>query len=336
MEAVDAYIVSHAWIAWIILPVAFAILAKSADVFVDSSVALAEKLSIPKLVIGIVLVSVATTMPELTVSLMAALRGLPEMALGNAIGSVICNTGLALALAGMVAAAPIAIMPGVLKTAGLFLVAVELLAFVFVAPDMTLGRVEGLVLGALFAGYLAVLFHQHRTGKLKDGIEDEVDTEMVGMPACKVAFLFALGLAGILVAGRFIVVSATSVAQWAGIPESVISLSLVAFGTSVPEVATCVSAARKGHGDIAVGNILGANIMNICWVAGASATANPLTLGAREVYFMFPAMFVVVGVMLLLVRRGYRMTKAKALALLVLYAVFLSSMILLFPPKNVM
>ena len=332
MQAIESYILSHPLAAWLVLIVAFAILAKSASVFVDSSVALARRLGLPRLVIGIVLVSFATTAPELAVSLTAAIRGNPEIALGNAVGSVICNSGLALSLAGLVALTPILIMPSVLRTSGAFLLGVVVVAFVFVALDGALSRWEGVVLLVLFAGYMALLFRQHRQGKLMDGLETETGGAVMHMSMGAMLALFVVGLAGILLASEFIVMSATGIARWLRIPESVIALTLVAFGTSVPEVATCVSAARKNHGAIAVGNILGANTLNICWVAGASAVANDLTLGPRQVYFMFPAMLVVVAFMLFALWRGYRLTKRKALALLVLYGVYLAVAAVLFPP----
>ena len=334
MNVVDTYILTHPMLAWPVLLAAFVILARSADVFVDSSVALARRFDVPKVVIGIVLVSFATTAPELAVSLVAALSGNPEMALGNAVGSVICNAGLALALSGLLAAAATPVMPRVLRTSGPFLLGMGLLCFAFVAVDNTLGRWEGLVLILLFGGYLGVLLRQHRRGVLKDDLE--IDKEAVEgllhMSAPRMLLLFAVGLVGILVASKFIVSSATSLARWMHIPESVIALTLVALGTSIPEIATCIMATRKGHGAVAVGNILGANTMNICWVAGASAVANDLTLGRREIYFMFPAMLVMVLAMLAMLWHGFRLTKLKAVALLVLYILYLIAMALLFPP----
>ena len=112
-----------------------------------------------------------------------------------------------------------------------------------------------------------------------------------------------------------------------------IALTLVAFGTSIPEVVTCIVAARKKEGAIAVGNILGADIMNICWVAGASSIANDLALSKKQIFFMFPSMFVIVGAMLIMLRMGYRLTRKKGLILFALYLVYLASFFRLFPPQ---
>ena len=124
--------------------------------------------------------------------------------------------------------------------------------------------------------------------------------------------------------------NAVTIARTLHIPETVIALTLVALGTSIPEVATSISAALKGHGELSAGNILGANIMNICWVAGASAMANPLPLTARQVFVMFPAMFVIVLAKLLMLRMGWRLTRVQGVILLVLYAGYLAASFLVF------
>jgi cation:H+ antiporter len=328
---IEAAIEQNVLIAVLILVASFAVLAKSADLFVDSAIGLAWRFKIPKLLIGIVLVSLATTAPELSVSLLAALRGSPEMALGNAIGSVICDDGLALGLAGLATAAPILVIPAVLHTSGVFLICTQILLFLFVIGDHTLNRWEGAVLVALMVGYLAFMYRRHRAGHfVEDGIE-EVE------PPKSVLFttlipVFVVGLIGIILASELVITSATTLAHFAGIPDAVIALTLVALGTSIPEVATCVTAARKNEGAIAVGNILGADILNICWVAGASAIANDLTLGRREILFMYPAMFIIVAAMLVMLRTGYRLTHRKGAALLALYILYIASFFLVFRP----
>ena len=309
-------------IAVIVLVIGFTILAKCDDIFVDSSVEVAEKFNIPKLIIGIVLVSLATTAPELAVSLMSALSGQPQMALGNAIGSIICDDGLALALAGIVAISPIVIIPRVLKTAGIFLILIEIIAFLFVLFDNTLDRWEGLLLVLLFVGYLMFLFYQHKKGLFISEIKEE-SSRQKGSSFAKIILLFMLSLCGIIASSKFIITSATTIAHTFGISEAIIALTIVAFGTSIPEVATCIVAARKKQGTIAVGNIIGADIMNICWVAGASAIANPLTLQQKETLFMFPAMFIIVGSMLVLIRYKYSLTRIKGFVLLALYLTYL-------------
>jgi cation:H+ antiporter len=285
-------------------------------------------LRVPKLVIGIVLVSLATTAPELSVSLIAALRGSPEMALGNAIGSVICDDGLALALAGVVTLSPIAVIPSVLKSSGIFLIIISILTFSFVAFDNTLNRYEGVILVILFAGYMTYLYRQHKNSEPEDETGDIEKTSPV-----KLFIMFALALGGIILASEFVITSATVIARSFNVSEGVIALTMVAFGTSVPEIATCITASRKGEGSIAVGNILGADIMNICWVAGASSIANNLTLSKKDIFFMFPSMFIVIATMLFLLRKGYCLTRGKGLILFSLYIIYLASFFYFYKPQ---
>ena len=333
MEMIEGKIQASSIIAWIVLIISFLVLAKSADLFVDSAVSVADKFNISKLIIGLVLVSFATTAPELCVSLTAALKGNPEMALGNAIGSVICNTGLALGAAGILAPSAIKVMPKILKTSGFFLLFVAILCFLFLLKDYTLSFIEGGVLLLMFMIYLIYMFREYKSGRIEMNSSDAEPSETLKkMTIPTISIIFIIGLIGILIASEFIVISATSIAHTLHIPEAVIALTLVALGTSIPEVATCIIAARKGHGEIAVGNIIGANILNICWVAGASALANPLELSHRELFFMFPAMFIIVTAMLIVLRTHYHLTKKEGALLLALYAVYIASTVIFFPP----
>jgi cation:H+ antiporter len=276
----------------------------------------------------------ATTTPELAVSAVSAIRGDPEIALGNAIGSVICDDGVALALAGIFAPVPIMVLPQVLKISGVFLLFVEVLAFFFIVPDYTLQGHEGAILIALFLGYVYVLFMQHKKGKLQGLVtEDEIATAADFGPV-KLAVYFVLGLAGVIFSSEIIVSSAVKIASSAGVPKAVIALTIIALGTSIPEIATCVIAARKNEGALAVGNIIGADILNICWVAGVSSIANNLVLDKKQILFMFPAMFIIVGTMIVLLRINYRLTKVKGLILLGLYIAYLASFMIVFPIEN--
>jgi cation:H+ antiporter len=335
MKSLEGGINSSQIVAWLVMAVSFAILAKSADIFVDSAVTFATKFNISKLVIGLVLVSFATTAPELCVSLMAALKGNPEMALGNAIGSVICDDGLAMGCAGLFAVSAIAVTPAVLRSSGIFLIIIQVVAFLFVFRDFTLSSGEGLVLVGMFFVYLVYMFREHKKGRLTlDDDETSPPDDLAKMSVWKVFLLFFVGLCGIIFASEFIILSATSIAVAMRVPESVIALTLVALGTSIPEVATCVIAAKKGHGQIAVGNILGADILNIAWVAGASSLANNLTLDHKQIYFMFPAMFVMVAAMLLMLRHNHSLTKTKGIILLVLYFIYIVATVMIFPPSS--
>lgn len=297
--------------------VSFAVLAKCADWFVEGALEIARRLHAPPILIGIVIVSIGTTAPELAVSVQAALAGRAEYALGNAVGSVIYDDGIALPLAALLAPAAIVIDKRVLRSSAVFLIAIDILAYTL-CFDGTLDRGEGLVLVLGFVGYLYFLYwdQKRRRGEV------EVPPEAGGKGRVRI-LLFFVGLAGVLVSSEWIVDSAPVVARHFGVPDVVIALTLIALGTSVPEIATCIVSARKGQGALAAGNILGADILNICWIAGASAIANPLTVGAPVIHFMFPSMLVIVLTMLALMRLGWNLNKWKGLVLLGLCAVYL-------------
>ncbi|HUX21631.1 MAG TPA: calcium/sodium antiporter [Spirochaetia bacterium] len=315
-----------------IVVVCFYILAKAADQLVEGAVGVAYSLNIPKIIVGIVLVGFMTTAPEFTVSMISAAQGAPEIALGNAVGSVIVDDALALALGIIVAPVAIAVDSRVLRTTGLFLIAIDLVAFLL-SLDGTVGRGEGIVLLILLAGYLAtVVIVEMRRRRARRADDESMEADEFYKPATLGRQLrrFVVGIVGVLVASEFLVNSAQFIARFLGIPPVVIGLTLVAIGTSIPEIATSIIAARKGHGDLAFGDILGADILNILWIVGASATVNPLSVGRKVTLFSFPAMIVVVGTMLLFARMGHRFQRWKGIVLIIMYLVYLTVTIVLF------
>ena len=320
----------------VVIVVAFGVLAYCADFLVDGAVGIAHRLRVPKIVIGIVLVGFATTSPELTVSLLAALRGHPELALGNAIGSVIVDDAVALGLGIMVAPVAIAVDSKVLKTTGLFLAAVAVVSFVL-AANGTVSRLEGVALLAIHVAYLtAVLVVEGRRRRARapdaGGEDAGGDAEEQGKPGgLGVQGLRLLGgVVGIVVASELLVESATFVARVVGASEAIIGLTIIAVGTSLPEIATSISAGRRGHGDLALGNILGADILNLLWIIGASALANPIRVDTSVVFYSFPWMLLIVGTMLLLCRIGYRLPRWKGVVLVSLYLIYLVMTIVVF------
>ena len=320
----------------VVIVVAFGVLAYCADFLVDGAVGIAHRLRVPKIVIGIVLVGFATTSPELTVSLLAALRGHPELALGNAIGSVIVDDAVALGLGIMVAPVAIAVDSKVLKTTGLFLAAVAVVSFVL-AANGTVSRLEGVALLAIHLAYLtAVLVVEGRRRRARapdaGGADTGGDAEEQGKPGgLGVQALRLLGgVVGIVVASELLVESATFVARVVGASEAIIGLTIIAVGTSLPEIATSISAGRRGHGDLALGNILGADILNLLWIIGASALANPIRVDTSVVFYSFPWMLLIVGTMLLLCRIGYRLPRWKGVVLVSLYLIYLVMTIVVF------
>ncbi|WP_309493479.1 calcium/sodium antiporter [Candidatus Hecatella orcuttiae] len=298
---------------------AFIFLLKSADFFVDGAAGLADKLGLPRIFIGIVLMGFLTTSPEFAVSVQAAYLGHPEVALGNAVGSVVADDAFALALAAIIAG--ISIDKQVLKRFGVFLIFSALLSYLL-ALDASVTRVEGLVLASLLVGYYLYLI---KTGaqQRKSHLNTEGYVEARKVTFRRVLLLFLTGAGGVIVSARLVVWSGLSIAEYFGIPEVVIGLTVIALGTSLPEISTAVVSARKGKGEIAVGNILGADVLNILWIIGVSALVNPIKVDPKTIEFAYPWMLLVVAVMLLLMRHRYELTRWKGLLLLSLYVVYL-------------
>jgi cation:H+ antiporter len=318
------------WQAVVLLVLGFYLLAKSSNWLVDAAVGIAERFNVPKLLIGIVLVGMATTAPEFAVSVLSALQGKAEMALGNAVGSVIVDDGVALACVALFATAPVLVSGRVLKNAAFFLVLVDIVCFVLVALDGTLSRGEGFVLLGIFFAYLGYSIYDRKRCPEADAEanleleEAHENTAKKGMPA--LVGMFLVGLAVIIGSSEVVVLGAVSIAEAAGIPDVVVALTIVAIGTSLPEIATCVTAARKGHGSLAVGDIIGADILNIAWIAGASAAVNPLTVKPEVIFFMFPSMLVIVFTMLgwLIIRK--KMTRTLGYVLVAEYVIYMTLM----------
>ena len=318
------FVPSNIVISFLILGVSFFILTKSADFLVDGAVGIAKSLRIPKIIIGIVLVSFGTTAPEFTVTMIAILDGSAGIGLGNALGSVIFNSAAALAIAAIVSSKPILIEKRILKTTGLFSIVVFLLAFAL-SIDGEIRRWEGWLLLAVLAGYLAFLIISESRAKKKaknQGEEEELEGHVKPGPLWLQGLRFLGGLAGVIIASRLLVFSAQNIALFFGVPEIVIGLTIIAIGTSLPELVTCIVAARKGHGDLAFGDIIGANILNILWIIGAASAAGGIAVTMDILKFAFPAVFISLLLVLLLARMGYRLVRWNGWVLLGFYLLY--------------
>lgn len=323
------------YLDFLLLIFSFAVLFKCADFFVSGASNIAICLNIPKMVIGIVLVALATTAPEFAVSVQAAFLGHPEIALGNAIGSVICDDGIALALAALIAPVPILVNCRMLKVAGIFLLSIDVAGYLL-AKNGTIGRLEG----AFFVVLLIVYFwsilksKKIRTDNFGQIPDLEPDPELCKLPLKqrlkKPLLLFSLGLIGVIITSRIVLESSIRIAQHFNISETIIGLTIIAIGTSLPEISTCITAALKKEGEIAVGNIIGADILNVLWIIGVSALVNPITVDIDVINFTFPFMILIVAVMLGSMRIGCRLGKIKGLILFLLYIVYFYMTLTLF------
>lgn len=307
---------------------AFALLFRSASLFVDGATGIARILNVSKMVIGIVLVGIATTAPEFFVSVISAFLGKPEFALGNAVGSVICDDGIALALAALLAPAAILVNCRMLKKVGVFLLTIDILAYAL-ARNGTIGRLEGGLFVLILAVYYILLLrskelrfeeHSERTA----GTEKELESISVSDRSLlkRLVLRFLLGLTGVVASSYVVVWAARHIAEYFFLSETIIGLLVLAIGTSLPEISTCITAAIKGEGEIAVGNIIGADILNVLWIIGVSAVVNPITVELKVMNFSFPYMILIVLVMLISMRIRCRLGKVKGLILLSLYALY--------------
>jgi cation:H+ antiporter len=300
------------------------LLIKGGDWFVDGATGLAHRFGLPELLIGATVVSVGTTLPETMVSAASALTGHGEIAYGNATGSVICNTALIAALT--IAILPTKVDKKSFRTPVIFFF---LASAVYLFAAYALGgftRSVGLVLLAIFALYLVLSVRQALRapgGQAQGAGEDS-------LPTGKALLLLVVGAALIALGADLLVDNGTLLAQALGVPESVIALTFVALGTSLPELVTAISALLKGHGALSLGNIVGANLFNLVLATGVSATLAPFSIPMEKTFLGYNAslvldlplmVFVMAFLTLPALRRG-RLTRAQGVVLLIIYAAF--------------
>lgn len=258
----------------------FALLVWGADRFVMGAAALARNLGISPLLIGLTIVGLGTSAPEILVSTMAALQGNPGLAIGNAIGSNIANIGLILGVTALIA--PLAVHSDVLKKEYPLLLAVSLGTFALLG-DGNLGRLDGVLLLAALAITVRLLIVIARTRKNHDPMEEEFEAEIRSdLSTAQASGWFAIGLLVLLLSSRMLVWGAINIAQAFGVSDLVIGLTIVAVGTSLPELAASIASALKKEHDIAIGNVIGSNLYNLLAVLSVPGLLSPLAV-AQEV-----------------------------------------------------
>lgn len=280
----------------IVIGVCILLLSKGADWAIDGVVALARRTGLPRIVIGATIVSLGTTLPEAFVSVMAAWTGNPGLALGNAVGSIIADTGLILGVACVMTRVPM--NKFILRRTGwvqvgsaTLLVAISLISL-WIMPEPVLKRGVGFMFLGLLAVYMYVTYYWAKTGgdQAGDG-EAEDESDEMGIPKSLVMIFGGLFL--VILGARILIPCASECAVRIGVPQDVIAATLVAFGTSLPELMTAFAAIRKGHPEIMVGNVVGADVLNCLFVIGASASATPLAIPENFFLFHFPVMLLI-------------------------------------------
>lgn len=298
----------------LLLAVGFALLVKGADWFVEGASGISDKFGIPQLVIGLTVVAMGTSAPEAAVSITAALRGNADITVGNVVGSNILNIFIILGIASVITS--IAVAGTTIRYEIPIMLAITVILTVLGITGESIGLIEGIVLLALFVGYLGYMFIMVKRGEMQ--AEELKGTDA---PVWKQLLIGILGL-GLVIWGSDITVdAATDLALMFGMSERFIGLTIVALGTSLPELFTSVVAARKGKADIAIGNIVGSNIFNILFVIGISALIIPVKFASSFVVDCTVAILAGVVLWLCTFRRR-KLTRAGGIIMLVCYAAY--------------
>lgn len=318
-------------ILWMVL--GLALLVKGGELFVSASVRIAEFLRMPRVVIGSTLVSLATTTPELVVSFMAGSRGESGLAVGNAVGSCICN--IALILGVTASFRPVDIHLRALRTPliAMFTCGLFLFAMTF---DLRLTRGQGVVLILLGLGYFIYDFVHHARDTQRAVVAEarEIQEAVAGRlawfrtkPGSALQFLLGAGI--VVLGSRWLVDAAVNLAGALGIPSIIIGLTVIAVGTSLPELVTAVVSTRSNVSDLAVGNVLGANIANLTFIVGVAAMMSEVTMQRVTQMVNFTALLVVFGLLLWMLLSDRRVTRKEGAVLLVTYGFYLCALVFL-------
>lgn len=310
------------------------------DWFVDGATGIARKFHIPELIIGATVVSIGTTLPEVMVSADAAIKGQGATAYGNAIGSIICNTALILAIT--IAVKPSKVDKKSLKTPVIFFFVAALIyvlnAYIFKRFSLASGIVLLLVF-VIYMIYTVITTKKRMVQEVKTtepaeenrNEEEEEEKEKKEKPVWQNILLLVVGAIGIAFGANLLVDNGVIIAGAMGVPESVIALTMIALGTSLPELVTAITSLVKGHGSLSLGNIIGANFFNLVLVSGISTTLSPFdlpvekTIGGLNASLVvdLPLMIIVMLIVTIPALIKGKLTRAQGIILLVLYASFL-------------
>lgn len=312
--------------SYIILIIGFILLIKGADIFVDGASNIAKKFGIPSIIVGLTIVSLGTSAPELAVSLIASLEGSNGITIGNVLGSNIFNTLIVLGLTSI-------IMPIIIKKSIIFkdyivnvIVTIILLILTFgrtlLNNEPGLTRVSGIILLIGCIGYTIYLIKS-----AKDGNDNNVNEEINILSS---SIKIIIGIIGIILGGNLVVNSASDIAYSFGLSDKLVGLTIVAMGTSLPELVTSMIAAIKGENDIAIGNVLGSNIFNILLILGVSSTINPIVISSSllvDIVFLIVISFILGIFMFKGKKEKLSLGRVEGLILVLLYISYIAYII---------
>ena len=305
------------WVELLLFVIGLVLIVKGGDLFVDAASWIAEVSGIPKFIVGATIVSLATTLPEMIVSVMAAVEGKVDMAVGNAVGSVTANTALIFAIA--VLFMTVELTRRQYLTKSVILIASS--AVVLLASLTGQFQFWGTIV--LFLLFFAFIFENVKQAKLE--MHDAEKPEFSGKELAKNIAMFVFGAAGIFVGSRLLVDSGSAIAAYLGVPESIIAVTLVAVGTSLPELVTTITSIIKKQSSLSAGNIIGANIIDLCLILPLCdlVSAEKLPISHQSIVLDMPACLLVVVTCVLPMLLRQKSSKVQGAVLLVLYIGYL-------------
>lgn len=301
----------------------FILITKGADIFIESTISVAKKTNIPEIVLGATIVSLATTFPELTVSLFASIEGHTTMSLGNAIGSIICNTGLALGLVAMIK--PFKVSKASFNSKAIILV-LSVTLLIALGFDRNINRLDSMVLIILLGIYMINNYKSIPKSDIKTRGKAKLNSNYSSKEWFKTTMYFILGISMMVIGSRFLVNNGIKIAQFIRVPQSVISLTVIALGTSLPELVSCLTAIRKNHNAISVGNILGANILNIVSVIAFSAFINEIPILKQTSMIDFPFMILLLLILIIPTFIKQKIFRWQGIAMLATYICYITTL----------
>ena len=309
---------------YIWLVVGFVLLIKGADLFVEGSSSVAKIFKVPTVIIGLTIVAMGTSAPETSVSISAALQGANEIAVSNVVGSNFFNLLVVVGVCALLQ--PINITKSLIKRDYPYSIfaTVLILAFLviglFVSGQPQLTRIDGIILLAAFVFYLVILI---RFTLISIATGHKVDVEEVKTRSFPVSIIFiVIGLAGVIYGGDFVVNSATAIATTFGMSNTLIGLTIVAIGTSLPELVTSIVAAKKGEADLALGNVIGSNIFNLLLVLGISSTVHTIKVEFDSIIDTLLLLIVNVVVLAIVLKKKSSIGKGVGVFMILMYVVY--------------
>lgn len=307
------------WLAILLLVIGFALLIWGADFFVDGASRVAARLKIPQIVIGLTIVAFGTSAPEAAVSISAGLKGSADLAVSNVVGSNILNIGIILGISALIT--PLAVQKGTRKFEMPYVMIVTVILMLLGMFDGKLGWVDGLILWAGMILFLVYLLNVAKKGKA-EAQDEEQDEKKKKAPLIWLIAKILIGGAAIVLGSDFAVDGATAIATSVGWSERLIGLTIVALGTSLPELVTSVIAAIKKNADIAIGNIVGSNIFNILFVLGTTALITPVAYTEAFIIDNIVALVIAVLLWVLVLNKDCKLKRVGGGILLASYVIY--------------